>query len=636
MSTSRRTKWTQAVTEAENILDYDLEQRLILFGELLMNTPPKKNKRQKRKTKEETTDEMTSNITQDLKRKLDDDVELTPTLPEKSFKRKKLADKTQSEGDLDAEINNVEKNNVDSNNETEGVPSDLPKSLTVPKETETNNKANEPEISTLAEPPKVETPPKRYSLFYGVHKIRLCQICLKPDRVYRCKGPCMGLFHSFCAKKLGNNSPTLVDLEESSNSTFDSKDSDIVNNKLDTKSPYHLKTSRKDRYSSDSEASRAQLEDKHDINSNDKSDIKQLSLFNMEEQIDEKMQQVMKDLMMTTKYVLTDSDSDAQEALNGDDNAKTTDSEKSNSKNNNAMERTYINNNNNGFKCASCALGLTPPCFVCGKDVSRSGSDKRIKCVIGQCGKFYHRECLKDWPQTKWTYRDENYELLTCPLHNCHMCISDDPSVSFTRTIKEKLVKCLRCPTTYHPSHFCVPAGTEILSSSQIICPKHYESKRNGKVKVLPHVNAAWCFICAVGGSLICCETCPASFHTECLKLKPPDGSYLCEECESGRLPLYDEIVWVKLGSYRWWPAKILYPSDVPENVNNIPHNSQEFVVKFFGSHDHYWVNRGRVFLFQEGDSGSVGNKKTSVDGVFLKAIEEARKAHKLIQSRFW
>ncbi|CAG2059536.1 unnamed protein product, partial [Timema podura] len=55
---------------------------------------------------------------------------------------------------------------------------------------------------------------------------------------------------------------------------------------------------------------------------------------------------------------------------------------------------------------------------------------------------------------------------------------------------------------------------------------------------------------------------------------------------------------------FRWWPAQILFPHEIPENIRNLSHVRGEFAVKFFGSHDHYWVNRGRVFIYQVGESG--------------------------------
>lgn len=108
---------------------------------------------------------------------------------------------------------------------------------------------------------------------------------------------------------------------------------------------------------------------------------------------------------------------------------------------------------------------------------------------------------------------------------------------------------------------------------------------------------------------------------------------YICDDCESGRYPLYDEIVWVKMGKYRWWPAVILFPNEIPENVNNLPHTQGEFVVKFFGTHDHHWVSRGRVFLFQEDDEEQMGKSKKKMDVIFRKAVDEAVAAFQLKQN---
>lgn len=51
----------------------------------------------------------------------------------------------------------------------------------------------------------------------------------------------------------------------------------------------------------------------------------------------------------------------------------------------------------------------------------------------------------------------------------------------------------------------------------------------------------------------------------------------------------------------RWWPAQIIFPNEVPDTVNAIPHAVGQFAVRFFGTYDYYWVNRGRVFNFHEG-----------------------------------
>ncbi|KQK11700.1 hypothetical protein BRADI_2g61740v3 [Brachypodium distachyon] len=39
------------------------------------------------------------------------------------------------------------------------------------------------------------------------------------------------------------------------------------------------------------------------------------------------------------------------------------------------------------------------------------------------------------------------------------------------------------------------------------------------------------CGVCADGGQLLCCDSCPATFHPECLAVKVPDGSWVCHYC---------------------------------------------------------------------------------------------------------
>lgn len=55
-----------------------------------------------------------------------------------------------------------------------------------------------------------------------------------------------------------------------------------------------------------------------------------------------------------------------------------------------------------------------------------------------------------------------------------------------------------------------------------------------------------------VGGKLLCCDSCPASFHPECLEMEMPEGAWSCSDCRAGKKPHYKQIVWVKLGNYRY------------------------------------------------------------------------------------
>lgn len=274
------------------------------------------------------------------------------------------------------------------------------------------------------------------------------------------------------------------------------------------------------------------------------------------------------------------------------------------------------------FKCVHCRTSEKPPCFICNK-----ASDVTKTCSLYRCGKAYHTECLKLWPQTRTASNDS----FICPMHVCHTCVSDNPRGACSKNPTDNLVRCIKCPSTYHSSSYCIPAGTVILSTKQVVCVRHLQSTKLNKT-----VNTTWCFLCSLGGDLVCCETCPTSVHPKCLKIDLPEtDKYICDDCESGRYPLHDEIVWVKMGKYRWWPAVILFPNEVPDKVNNMPHIRGEFVVKFYGTHDHHWVSRGRVFLFEEGDEEHMGRATKKMDLIFRKAVEEAIAAFQLKQSKW-
>ena len=243
------------------------------------------------------------------------------------------------------------------------------------------------------------------------------------------------------------------------------------------------------------------------------------------------------------------------------------------------------------FKCTQCQLNRHK-CFLCkkygdeGKVKVEAGNEgvpvgtpdlgHTRKCAMSGCGKWYHEVCLTN---------------------------IRDPVMKYN----EKLMHCVRCPTAYHCGDYCVAAGTIQITKTDIICPKHCKPPaKNKKGSTNVHVNTSCCFVCSKGGSLICCEICPSSFHTECLNItSPPEGKYYCDDCVSGRMPLYNDLAWIKLGAYRWWPARVLHPSNVPDNIEKLKHQDGEFPIQFLGSGDYYWINHGSAFLYEEGDSES-------------------------------
>ncbi|XP_056426912.1 histone-lysine N-methyltransferase NSD3 isoform X4 [Hyla sarda] len=267
------------------------------------------------------------------------------------------------------------------------------------------------------------------------------------------------------------------------------------------------------------------------------------------------------------------------------------------------------------FVCMECKTGLHT-CFSC-----KIPSTSVKRCSVPSCGKFYHEACARQYAATVLDSRG-----FRCPHHCCTSCTAEK---DVYRACKGRMLRCVRCPVAYHSGDSCVAAGSLILSSGLMICSNH--SKRSGHSSCA--VNVSFCFVCAraflkkseKGGKLLCCESCPAAFHPSCLNMEMPQGSWSCNDCRTGKKLHYKQIVWVKLGNYRWWPAEICNPKSVPLNIQGLKHVIGDFPVFFFGSHDYYWVHQGRVFPYVEGDK-SFAEGQTSMNKTFKKALEEAAK----------
>ncbi|XP_051534230.1 histone-lysine N-methyltransferase, H3 lysine-36 specific-like [Myxocyprinus asiaticus] len=269
------------------------------------------------------------------------------------------------------------------------------------------------------------------------------------------------------------------------------------------------------------------------------------------------------------------------------------------------------------FLCQECTSGIHS-CFTC-----KSLSEDVRRCMLPECGKFYHGECVASHAPTvplNLAFR--------CPLHVCLACFITNPANPAIS--KGELTRCIRCPVAYHASDDCIPAGSVTLTDSIIVCPNHFTPRKGCRNH--EHVNVSWCFVCSEGGSLLCCESCPAAFHRECLNIDMPEGSWYCNDCCAGRKPHYKEVVWVKVGRYRWWPAEVSHPKNVPENILRMRHDVGEFPVFFFGSNDYLWTYQARVFPYMEGDANSKEKIGKGVDSTYKKALEEAAKRFKELQ----
>ncbi|CAO1412083.1 unnamed protein product [Diamesa serratosioi] len=248
---------------------------------------------------------------------------------------------------------------------------------------------------------------------------------------------------------------------------------------------------------------------------------------------------------------------------------------------------------NTGWLHETCKTNDNINCFVCRLQLENKTiieDDFIVKCSEKGCEQMCHKDCHKDvGKQTK------------CPKHHCLTCSSKNRSYSGT------LVHCVQCLSSFHKEAFCVPAGTQILSQTQIICPRHPPDKIK-KRKSVTHQNVDFCNICMDFGSLVCCDSCPRSFHTKCITINKDVVKFNCKDCVEGKMAMYGDIVWSHVPGFRWWPGIILPNIVVPEIVLSSQRNKRDFCIRFFGSYDYYWFPSENV-LPHEAYQPLIGNR---------------------------
>ena len=52
------------------------------------------------------------------------------------------------------------------------------------------------------------------------------------------------------------------------------------------------------------------------------------------------------------------------------------------------------------------------------------------------------------------------------------------------------------------------------------------------------------------------------------------------------------------MSGYRWWPSEVTHPTEIPEKLERMVHSVGEFVVRFLGTQEYYWVNKRRCFHY--------------------------------------
>ena len=101
-------------------------------------------------------------------------------------------------------------------------------------------------------------------------------------------------------------------------------------------------------------------------------------------------------------------------------------------------------------------------------------------------------------------------------------------------------------------AHTCMPSCFVVKGSHCMTCVC---------LSVHCRPSASFCLICGGGGELICCDGCPGSYHASCAtdqQLRDDDAEkWYCHDCLGGTKPMVEDVVWAKVGAYRFWPAQV-------------------------------------------------------------------------------
>uniref|UniRef100_A0A8C6JU17 DNA helicase n=1 Tax=Melopsittacus undulatus TaxID=13146 RepID=A0A8C6JU17_MELUD len=181
-----------------------------------------------------------------------------------------------------------------------------------------------------------------------------------------------------------------------------------------------------------------------------------------------------------------------------------------------------------------------------------------------------------------------------------------------------EIILCDTCPRAYHL--VCLDPELEKAPEGKWSCPhcekegiqwepkeEDEEEEEGGEEEEDDHME--FCRVCKDGGELLCCDTCPSSYHLHCLNPplpEIPNGEWLCPRCTCP--PLKGKVQRILHWAWKEPPAVPLppvlpapgteLPLPVPKVLGGIP--EREFFVKWAGlSYWHCsWVKELQLELY--------------------------------------
>uniref|UniRef100_A0A8C4EWN0 DNA helicase n=1 Tax=Dicentrarchus labrax TaxID=13489 RepID=A0A8C4EWN0_DICLA len=154
-----------------------------------------------------------------------------------------------------------------------------------------------------------------------------------------------------------------------------------------------------------------------------------------------------------------------------------------------------------------------------------------------------------------------------------------------------EIILCDTCPRAYHM--VCLDPDMEKAPEGKWSCPhcaegEDEEDRRDEGVEEEDDHHIEFCRVCKDGGELLCCDTCPSSYHIHCLNPplpEIPNGEWICPRCKCP--PMKGKVQ--KVLTWRWGeppaPTPVPRPADLSPDAPDPPplagRREREFFVKW-------------------------------------------------------
>ncbi|XP_039751341.1 uncharacterized protein LOC120627404 [Pararge aegeria] len=172
-------------------------------------------------------------------------------------------------------------------------------------------------------------------------------------------------------------------------------------------------------------------------------------------------------------------------------------------------------------------------------------------------------------------------------------------------------------------------------------------------------IHAPWCLVCGCGDRLWECTNCPASFHLACRRewlvniihrKSPPkkaqkhvtlvakilsstrtissiqkekENLEICPSCMWGPKVGYDDVVWHKLSTCPWWPARVLTPGAIPHCLLTRNHSPHQWPLQYYGTLNYSWGDSNRMCLFLPKHTGALQAKDEMLRSAVMDACDD-------------